>query len=119
MRDDGSGWTAEDVPDGPYFHGSRAELLPGEALVVSAAADLPGSERGRRRCWATTSWEAALQYARSRNQPTSGTLYIYEVDLDGAEVDTDIYRSPCRPGEVASVMAPSGRVVRLVHRQPA
>jgi hypothetical protein len=112
-------WTAADVPPGPYFHGSRFELQPGVALRTDEVDNNPGIEDDRQRCWATTSWDSALQWALQRKYWMSDTLYIYEVELDDPEVDVNIHRVRINGEAIDSVMAPSGRVIRLVHQQPA
>lgn len=71
--------------------------------------------------WATTDPEQALAWSgryRWRLGPTFDRVFVWEVDLDDPEVDVNVH-DPARrcPGEtVTSVMAASGRFVRLVQQ---
>ncbi len=67
--------------------------------------------------WATSSLDAAIDWSHKRGKP-GPTGYVYEVELDAPEVDPNIHR-PWDEGPYHSVMAPAGRVVRLVCSQPA
>lgn len=67
--------------------------------------------------WASTDLNFVTRHwARKRGAPGS-TAYVYEVELYNPEVDSMVHR-PWDEGPYASVMAPSGRVVRLVSEQP-
>lgn len=112
-------WSLDDVPPGPYFHGTRTEYEVGAHLHVDEVnpAD-PDLERrdDRRMCFATTCFRSALQWAYQRRS-TSGrgaTLRVYEVDLPVPEVDTNAEGWWRRDIQVRSVMAPDG-VVRRLH----
>lgn len=108
-------WTADDVPRGPYFHGTRHRIEIGDALKVGTI----NPKGGDNRCvtWATTDYERALYWARKRNTSADSTLYVYEVELDDPEVDVNVHHGTREA--ITSVMAASGRVVRLVSASPA
>jgi hypothetical protein len=125
MRTHDRPWTAVDVPPGPYFHGTRFAIEPGAAfdLTVPRAVD-PDYEWGlvsdpendgdsRRMFWATTDLEAALGWAYQKGVRLGyDRLYVWEVELDGPEVDTNMHQNRWNL-PVTSVMAPTGRFVRV------
>lgn len=104
-------FTADDVPPGPYFHGTRCVLADGTPLRPRTVDPSAGDERNM--VWATTDPDAALGWARRRYPSMGDMLYVYEVELIDAEVDTNHHRD-WETGAVTSVMAPSGIVVRLL-----
>lgn len=101
---------AADVPPGPYFHGTRREIPIGAELATGTVDPAFGDHR--QMAWAYTDEAQALKRARSTSSSYGSTLYVYEVELDDPEVDTNVHR-PGYTGPVTSVMAPSGRVIRL------
>ena len=58
--------------------------------------------------WANTDVRSAFQWAEKRYRELGPTLYVYEVELDEPTIDVN------QEQVVTSVMAPRGRVVRLV-----
>ena len=107
-------WTSDDVPSPPYYHGTRAELQPGDELTPGDVGNAPYD--GRQMYWATTDLDTALRWALQRKVHLGPTLYVYEVELDGPEVDTNMHRVRTPDEAPTSIMAPSGRVIRLVQR---
>lgn len=114
----GRDWTADDVPSGPYFHGSRRAYEPGECLLTDVVNNLQGEEDDRRMCFATTSREQALDWAYQRGIRHGGdNLYVYEVEMIEPEVDVNMHR-PEASDSITSVMSRCGRVIRLVQVLP-
>jgi hypothetical protein len=109
--DDSQTWTAEDVPPGPYLHGSRRHYAVGDYLLTDVVSNMEGEEDDRQMCFATVSEEEALAWAYRRGIRHGGdTLFVYEVEMDDPEVDTNAHGQ--RTWEtVTSVMAPRGRVM--------
>lgn len=104
------------VPQGPYFHGTRREIPLGAALTTGTVDPADGDHRPM--VWAFIAAEDALKRARSTSSSYGSTLYVYEVELDAPVlVDTNVHRPGFRD-PVRSVMAPSGRVVRVVVSEP-
>ena len=69
--------------------------------------------------WGTTDPEAALRWGTRYQLRLEGRLdrvYVWEVHLDAPEVDVNAHRTARGPrdDDVTSVMAASGRFVRLV-----
>lgn len=62
--------------------------------------------------WATIDVDQAFEWAAKRYRSAGSTLYVYEVELYEAKSDANL--SQDLTGVVTSVMAPCGRVVRLV-----
>ena len=107
-------WSVEDVPSGPYFHGTRRKYLPGESLLTDVVNSMEGEEDDRQMCFATVSREQALRWAYQRGIRHGGDeLHIYEVEMLAPQVDINMHR-PGSDGPVTSVMSPCGTVVRLV-----
>lgn len=116
-------WAVDDVPDPPYLHGTSTPYAIGDDLhvtVVREGSDPdPDYDDLRLMCFATTSVDLALDWAcrRSLGDPGRDTLYVFRVELDEPEVDTNIHGTRCWPGrrdeEITSVMAPRGRVVGI------
>ncbi|GAA1150736.1 hypothetical protein [Nocardioides aquiterrae] len=104
-------FTSDDVPPGPYFHGTRRSLAVGTALRPDTVNPSDGDDR--RMVWATTDPKAALEWARLRYPLSGDTLFVYEVDLVDPEVDTNHHRD-WETGPFVSVMAPAGTVTSLV-----
>jgi hypothetical protein len=118
MRPELQRWTADDVPPGPYYHGTRTEYEVGAQLhvdEVNPADPDPERQDDRRMCFATTCFRSALQWAYQRRSRSGGgaTLRVYEVDLPLPEVDTNAEGWWRRDAEVRSVMAPDGVITRL------
>lgn len=108
------GWTLEDVPPGPYFHGSRRVYEPGECLLTDVVNSIEGEEDDRQMCFATTSREQALDWAYQRGIRHGGDmLYVYEVELTEPEVDVNMHQ-PGSGAPITSVMSACGRVIRVV-----
>jgi hypothetical protein len=106
-------WTPEDVPPPPYFHGTLRYDV-GDELRTDVVNNIEGEEDGRLMCFATTSADAALQWAYSRGiRFRTPTLYVYEVEMFDPRVDVNMHR-PGIDQEITSVMAPRGRVIGLV-----
>lgn len=61
--------------------------------------------------WAATTPDDAEKWARARNRWNDKTLYVYEVELEDPELDPNYHATG-----LSSVMASSGRVLRLVRR---
>lgn len=118
MRLEPQRWTLDDVPPGPYYHGTRTEYEVGAQFHVDEVnpAD-PDLERqdDRRMCFATTCFRSALQWAYQRRSRSGGgaTLHVYEVDLPMPEVDTNAEGWWRRDAAVRSVMAPDGVITRV------
>jgi len=109
-------WTAEDVPPGPYYHGSRRVYEEGELLLTDVVCNIEGEEDDRQMCYATTSIDNALDWAYRRGLRHGGdVLYVYEVDMAEPEVDVNMHR-PGVDEPITSVMSPQGRVVRVAHQ---
>jgi hypothetical protein len=123
-------WTADDVPPGPYFHGTRFEVRPGDPFDLSVPSSvLDDVEWGlvgdpdqggddRRMFWATTSPEEAMGWAfQSNGIRLRGLgldrLYVWEVELDDPEVDANYHTNRVGRLPLTSVRASSGRFVRL------
>jgi len=122
-------WTDADVPPGPYFHGTMFVIEPGAEFDVSVPTQVDptgewgfvnnqeGSEDYRLRFWATTDPDLALHAGARyewRLEGVSDRIYVWEVELDEPEVDVNLHsRWNTEPGQVTSVMAPSGRFVRI------
>ena len=77
------------------------------------ATDIVGYDDDRQMCWATTSLDAALQWALQRGRHIGPILYVYEVALDDVLVDINVHRVGTLE-DLTSVMSPHGRVVALV-----
>jgi hypothetical protein len=123
-------WSKAEVPPGPYFHGTRFRVRPGDPFDLAVPQSVDQANEwglvsdpdqggdGRRMFWATTDAEAAMQWAfqrgRLRLEPQGyDRLYVWEVELNDPEVDFN-YHPVRREGvPVTSVMAASGRFVRL------
>jgi len=99
------------APPGPYFHGTRSRLEVGDELETGVVDPCSGDDR--QMVWADTDPNNALMWAIQRNRSRGLTCYVYEVELDQPEVDPLVSR-PAGPAPVTSVMAPRGRVLRLV-----
>jgi hypothetical protein len=111
VLDEGETWAAEDVPPGPFFHGSRFGIPIGEYLRPDEVD--PGGGDTRLRAFATTSLDEACRWAWQRNRAAGPTMYVYEVEVAAPEVDTNVHRMPY-PQVVTSIMAERMQVVRLV-----
>jgi|GEM_PF-3411118 hypothetical protein len=94
------------VPSGPYFHGTRRRLEIGQELLGGTVDPALGDDRLM--VWANTDVRSAFQWAEKRYRELGPTLYVYEVELDEPTIDVN------QEQVVTSVMAPRGRVVRLV-----
>ncbi len=118
MRPDPQRWTLDDVPAGPYFHGTRTKYEVGGLLHVDQVnpAD-PDLERrdDREVCFGTTCFRSALQWAYQRRSRSGGgaRLWVYEVDLTSPEVDTNAEGWWRHGSQVRSVMATRGVVAQL------
>jgi hypothetical protein len=113
-------WTPEDVPAGPYYHGSSWAYDEGQTIptdVVHPEADHTGAVDDRQMSWATTSEEMAFAYAcgNGLHLAERETLYVYEVEMTDPEVDINVHGSFCWvEGQVLhSLMAPEVRVARI------
>jgi len=111
-------WTLDDVPAGPYFHGSRTDYEEGAPLHVDEVnPEDPDPERQdtREMCFATTCFRSALQWAHQRRANSNGgrTLRVYEVHLLDPEIDTNAEGWWRQEGGAHSVMAPSGVIANL------
>lgn len=93
------------VPSGPYSHGTRRRLEIGQELLGGVD---PALGDDRLMVWANTDVRSAFQWAEKRYRELGPTLYVYEVELDEPTIDVN------QEQVVTSVMAPRGRVVRLV-----
>ncbi|WP_110208584.1 hypothetical protein [Nocardioides daejeonensis] len=130
-------WTSDDVPPGPYFHGTRFEIQPGEPFYLSRPRSIDalydfglvnnqdGERDDRVMFWATTDIAAALDWAYRKGRfaldnPGSFTrLYVWQVELDDPEVDVNMHnRWNTEPDEITNVMARAGRFQRLVKDIP-
>lgn len=126
-----SSWTAADVPPGPYFHGTMFPIKPGDPFDLTVPrAYAPDNDWGvvnnqeyqedpRTMFWGTTDQEAALQWGTRYQMRLEGRLdrvYVWEVHLEAPEVDVNAHGSArgLRDEDITSVMAASGRFVRLV-----
>jgi hypothetical protein len=106
-------WTADDVPAGPYFHGSRKLYKVGEYLLTDIVSERQDQEDRRQMCFATTSEEEALGQAYQRGVRHGGeTLYVFEIALLDPEVDVNMH-PPGLDHEVTCVMSPRGEVIRI------
>jgi hypothetical protein len=115
MCDDETTWTADDVPPGPYLHGTRRTYEPGALLWTDAVNTYPGEEDDRQRCFATTSIDEALHWASQRAVSAGEVLNVYEVEMVEPEVDVNVHPHGSY-GDITSVMSHTGRVVRLVRQ---
>lgn len=111
-------WTAEDVPDPPFLHGTSTAYAIGECLRTGTVRENLDPEYSdlRQMCFATTSREVALDWACRRNisDPNRDTLFVFVVALTEPEVDTNMHgrmHYPGRDEEITCVMSPRGRVV--------
>jgi hypothetical protein len=98
------------VPSGPYFHGTRQQLRIGQELVGGTVDPAFGDDRLM--VWATIDVDQAFEWAAKRYRSVGPTLYVYELELYEAKNDANVSQDVT--GVVTSVMAPRGRVVRLV-----
>jgi hypothetical protein len=106
------------VPPPPFFHGSRSRIPVGADLRTGIVCGQPGDDFDEREmCWATSDREQARRWSHRFGDPTSQTAYVYEVELDDPEVDTNIHR-PGQPPPYHAVMAPRGKVVAVVNSEP-
>lgn len=111
-------WTPEEVPVGPYLHGSRKKYEPGDLLLTDVINTMPGEEDERLMCFAIVSLEHALDWAYRRGIRHGGEIiYVYEVEMDNPKVDVNMHR-PGAEGPVTSVMSPKGRVVKVAVEIP-
>ncbi|NYI99950.1 hypothetical protein HNR19_000649 [Nocardioides thalensis] len=111
-------WARDDVPAGPYLHGSRKRYEQGDHLLTDVVSTMPGEEDDRRMCFATVSLDEALDWAYRRGIRHGGdTLYVYEVEMEDPQVDVNAHPLGSE-GPVTSVMSPRGRVVRVAHEVP-
>src|SRR5205823_1624045 len=108
-------WTSDDVPPGPYFHGSRRLYESGESLPTDVVNNMEGEEDDRQMCFASTRPEDALGWAYQRGIGRGDTLYVYEVDMLDPEVDVNAH-PPGSDDPITSVMSSRGRVVRIAQQ---
>ena len=110
-------WNRDDVPPPPYFHGTSYRYSIGDELPTNMVYGADGRDT-RRRCFATTSSDAALGFAcqRTLSRADRDTLFLYRVDMDDPEVDTNWHNERWFPGAepVTCVMAQRGAVAELV-----
>lgn len=111
-------WTADDVPDPPFLHGTSTPYPIGDYLRTGTVGEDPDPEYTdlRQMCFATTSREVALDWACRRNlsDKNRDTLFVFVVELTEPEVDTNMHGRMSFPGrdeEITCVMSPRGRVV--------
>jgi hypothetical protein len=104
------------VPPPPYFHGTRNRLEVGDELRPGQVNPNEGSDRDDRyMVWATTDLSFATSHWAHKRGERGPVAYVYEVELDDPEPDTMVPE----PHRSRSVMARSGRVIRLVSQEPA
>jgi hypothetical protein len=117
------GWTLDDLPVGPYLHGTRRRYEVGELLLTDIVSGAPGEEDDRQMCFATVSLDEALDWAYRRGIRHGGdTLYVYEIEMDDPQVDVNMhghgdYTRGTGPS-LTSVMSHRGRILRLAHEIP-
>jgi hypothetical protein len=123
-------WTVEEVPPGPYFHGTLFRIEEGaEFDLATPSAHFPDHDWGvvnnqehepddRTMFWATTDLPAAREWGaryRLRLGDRFDRIYVWHVELDNPEVDINQHnRWNTQPSDVTCVMATSGRFLRLV-----
>ncbi len=115
VRNVTKGWSVDDVPRGPYLHGSRRLYQPDDFLPTDVISNIEGEEDDRQVCFATTCLKDALDWAYRRGIRHGGDmLYVYEVEMVDPQVDVNMH-PPGSSEPVRSVMSSRGRVSRLVH----
>jgi hypothetical protein len=107
----GSSLAQHSISASPRLFG---RMLSGGWLV----SDPDSGNDSRRMFWATTTAEAALGWAARRSGHLGlERLYVWEVELDHPEVDVNLHSTRWQV-PVTSVMAPSGRFVRVISDIP-
>lgn len=83
-------WSSDDVPPGPYFHGTRTKYDIGDELHTDVVSNIEGAEGHRLRCFVTTSERVAFSWAARRGLNRGDVLYVHEVDVFEPEVDVNM-----------------------------